>query len=408
VRGPALGDLHEEIVHLGGADAAGHASPARLGAAELHEELRDVDHAGRLVHHDHAARSHDRAGFPERFVVDGHIEKLLGNTASGRPSGLHRLEALFVGNAAPDLEDDLAQRNAHRNLDEPGVADAAGEREDLGAFGFLRPDRGIPIAAVLDDPRNARKGLDVIDERGTSPETGFGRIRRAGARLAASALDRSDERGFLAADESAGAEADLDVEVEGRLADLLAEKLHPFRLLDRGAEAFHGERILGADIEIAARGADRIGGDRHAFEHAVRIRFENAPVHECARIALVGVADHIFLAAARLRDRAPFESRRVSAAAAATKSALQDLLDNLVRFHLGERLRERSVGARGDCVLDALRVDDAGVLEDDAHLTFEERSARRMTACRERPAVEAIDQRGGVLGRNVRVERPGF
>ncbi len=51
----------------------------------------------------------------------------------------------------------------------------------------------------------------------------------------------------------------------------------PSRLAWRmaGFEALDGQRILGADVDVALVGADGVGGDGHAFEHAVRIAFED-------------------------------------------------------------------------------------------------------------------------------------
>ena len=46
---------------------------------------------------------------------------------------------------------------------------------------------------------------------------------------------------------------------------------------------------------IALGRTDGIGGNQHAFEHAVRIAFEHAAIHERAGIAFVGIADDIFL-----------------------------------------------------------------------------------------------------------------
>ena len=77
------------------------------------------------------------------------------------------------------------------------------------------------------------KGFDVVDQRRAAPEAGFGRERRARARLAAFAFDAGDQRGFFAADKRAGAEADLDVEAEGRAEDVVAQQALLFRLPDR-------------------------------------------------------------------------------------------------------------------------------------------------------------------------------
>ena len=44
---------------------------------------------------------------------------------------------------------------------------------------------------------------------------------------------------------------------------------------------------------IALLRADRVAGDGHAFEHAVRVALQDAAVHERAGVALVAVADDV-------------------------------------------------------------------------------------------------------------------
>jgi hypothetical protein len=55
-----------------------------------------------------------------------------------------------------------------------------------------------------------------------------------------------------------------------------------------------GQRIFGAAVDIAMSCADCFGGDNHAFENGVRVGFEDAAVHECTRVAFVGVTEYIF------------------------------------------------------------------------------------------------------------------
>ena len=74
-------------------------------------------------------------------------------------------------------------------------------------------------------------------------------------------------------------------------------------------QALDGQRIFGAHVDEALLRADRVGGDRHAFEHAVRIALQHAAVHEGARVAFVGVADDVLLLLAGLGDRAPLQAR---------------------------------------------------------------------------------------------------
>ena len=85
----AVNRVVEQLEDLRGANPAGNALAAGLVLAEVDEEPGDVDHAGRLVHHDHAARAHDRADLVERVVVDRHIQVLAPGCSRrrGRRSG---------------------------------------------------------------------------------------------------------------------------------------------------------------------------------------------------------------------------------------------------------------------------------------------------------------------------------
>ena len=135
-----------------GADAAGHALAAALLGGELEEELGEVDHAGAVVHDDHAAGAHHGAGGDQALEVDRRVEQVGGQAAAGRAAELHGLELAAGQHAAADVEDDLAQRGAHGHLDEAAVHDLAGEREDLGALAGVGADRRERVGAVVDDP----------------------------------------------------------------------------------------------------------------------------------------------------------------------------------------------------------------------------------------------------------------
>ena len=121
--------------------------------------------------------------------------------------------------------------------------------------------------------------------------------------FAALAFDGAHEGGFFAAHECAGAHHDFDVEVEAGAEDVLAEQAVLIGLVDGLADALDGERVLGAAVDDAFVRADRAGADRHAFDDALRIAFKLGAVHECARVAFVGVAHDVLLVAGGLLCR---------------------------------------------------------------------------------------------------------
>ena len=119
------------------------------------------------------------------------------------------------------------------------------------------------------------------------------------------------------------------------------------------------------------------------------VGLQDGAVHEGAGVALVGVADDILLSCRRLRDRRPLEAGRVAAAAASAQTAGRDLAQHVGRCHLAECADQRRVAADRDIALEAVGVDDPGMLEDDLLLTREEGLIGGTTQTLERRPVEA-------------------
>ena len=111
------------------------------------------------------------------------------------------------------------------------------------------------------------------------------------------------------------------------------------------------------------------------------VALESRAVHVRARVALVGVADHVLLALGLLLSELPLHAGREARAAAAAQARLEHLVDDLLGRHLEEHLLDRLVAVARDVVLDLLgvdhaAVDHAAVPEDDAVLLLVERDVR--------------------------------
>ncbi len=138
----------------------------------------------RVVHHDHAARAHDGAELASASRSPPACRGMLsGMQPPEGPPVCTALKARPSG-MPPPISKMMSRRvDAHRHFDQSRQVDAAGQREDLGALAALRADAGEPLAAVANDGRDVGKRLDVVDQRGMSPQTGLGRIRRPWPRL---------------------------------------------------------------------------------------------------------------------------------------------------------------------------------------------------------------------------------
>ena len=290
------------------------------------------------------------------------------NTSAGRSAGLCRFEFFAVGNAAADLLNDLAEGCSHGNFHETDVCDLSAECKDLGALGSLGSDGGIPLGSSADDLCDVGVSLNVIEYSGFLEETFHCRERRSGTRLAALAFDGSHQRCLFAADERACAEADLYVKVEAGSEDIFSEQSVFSGLLDRDLQSFYRDRVLGTHIYVTLAGADRVTCDRHSFQNCVRIAFQNRAVHECARVAFVGVAAYILdIGLGRLTE-CPFSSGGESGAAAAAEAGSQHHVDDLVLGHARQDLIECLIAVQRDVFLNIFRIDHAAVPQGDSHL----------------------------------------
>ena len=278
---------------------------------------------------------------------------------------------MAAGHAATDDLDDLAQLDAHGHFHEAGVGDLAGESKDLGPLAALRAHVEEPLAAVAHDGRDIGVGLHVVDQRRLAPEAACRRIRRPRLGRAPLAFNRCDQRRLLAANKRARAKPNLHIEIERRIADVVAQQAVASRFPQRGRQPRDCHRILRANIDEPFARANRVSRDRHSLDHAMRIALHHAAIHERAGVAFVAVADHIFHVARGLGYCAPLQSRGIPAAAAPAQSALRDAMNHAVGRHLCQHCQKRLVAIAGDVVVNLLRVDVARILQHNPHLLVE-------------------------------------
>ena len=99
-------------------------------------------------------------------------------------------------------------------------------------------------------------------------------------------------------------------------------------------------------------------GDRHALDQGEGIAFHDHAVGERAGVALVGIADDVFLRRLGGHHGLPLDARREARAAAAPKAGIGDRLDDGGRGHL-ERLAQALQTAMRFVVLERQRIGDA-------------------------------------------------
>ena len=164
------------------------------------------------------------------------------------------------------------------------------------------------------------------------------------------------------------------MEIEAAAEDIIAEQPGFLRLGNGGAQAAHGQRILRADVDIALVAAGGAAREHHALDDGVRVALHDGLIHERAGVALVTVADHVFLALRHPADALPLLARGEACAAAAAQTGIGDLCAGLLRRHFEQRLFQRFIAAVGQIFVEILGVGVAARLKNDAALLFIERN----------------------------------
>ena len=200
----------------------------------------------------------------------------------------------------------------------------------------LRPDRGVPGRAVLDDRRHRRDRLDVVDQRRRPVEPAHRRERRPRARLPPLALQRLEQRRLLAADVGARAavEDDRDVAEQARLAHVRQRRAHDLEDVE----------VLAAEVDEDVLRLDPVRRHEAALDQPVRVAEHDLAVLERSGLRFVRVDAEVGRLARALREEARLAAHREPGAAAAAQVRRDQLVDDRLRLHPA-RLLERLVAA---------------------------------------------------------------
>ncbi|MET3865077.1 hypothetical protein ABIC20_002386 [Methylobacterium radiotolerans] len=139
---------------------------------------------------------------------------------------------------------------------------------------------------------------------------------------------------------------------------------------DRLLQGREGLRVLGAQVDVAAGGAGGDARDGHALDEVEGIALHHHPVGEGAGIALVGVADHVFLVRLGEHHGVPLDAGGEAGTAPAAQAGLAHRRDNALGIELQGGL-EAAVAAMGPVIVHGDRVDHAAAVEGQALLPGE-------------------------------------
>src|SRR5208282_39829 len=161
---PTGDDLVDRFDAADRADAAGGAFAAAFLRAKMKGEARLARHVDRVVEDDDPAVAEHALGGQHRFVVERRVEQALGEIRAERPADLDCADRAAGSRPAAITLDELADRRAEGELDEPAVADVSRELERLRAERSPDAVFGVSPSAVLEDPWRGGEAQDVVDD----------------------------------------------------------------------------------------------------------------------------------------------------------------------------------------------------------------------------------------------------
>ena len=129
--------------------------------------------------------------------------------------------------------------------------------------------------------------------------------RRLHAREAALSLDRLKQRGLLATNVGASADADFNIKRKARAKNIFTEQICFSGFVQGIFKNRQNVGIFRADVNVSLPCANGIRRDQHPFDRAVRIVDQQDAVFERAWLGLVRVADHILFGSRVLLPRLP-------------------------------------------------------------------------------------------------------
>ncbi|MNZ59106.1 hypothetical protein D3C78_771310 [compost metagenome] len=271
--------------------------------------------------------------------------------------------------------------------------DVSGKLDRDGAMRTANAKIAIKRRAAIHDDRNGGERNHIVDDGGLAEQALQGRQRRLGAHRAAFAFKTVQKRGFLAADISARAHAYFHIEGAAGAEHGRAKNAFAPGDLDRLFHDLDSVRIFRTRIDEALRRADGKAGNRHAFDQHEGIAFHDHAVGEGAAIALVRIADDVFLVRDRIRNGLPFDTRRETRAATSAQAAFSHLGNNVQRCH-GDGFFKAFHALIGAIILKRQRIGDATTRKCETRLAFQEwdilgwPETEPMLAAGEKPCIE--------------------
>ena len=179
----------------------------------------------------------------------------------------------------------------------------------------VSPRRFVPLHTARKNLRHVNKRLDVVDHRGFLPQAHNPGERRFVSRFRAMSLDGFDQRALLAAYVSAWTDKHSQLEFQSAAKNIFAKQSSSITAANLFAKNLFLQMIFMPDIQNSFLRSCHEPRQNHAFHQKMRKVRHDEPIFDGSRLALVGVADDIFVRPRLLANQIPFHGSRESRAA---------------------------------------------------------------------------------------------
>ena len=228
------------------------------------------------------------------------------------------------------------------------------------------PKSAIGLGALGEDRRHGGQRDHVVDDGRLAEQALVRRQRRLGADLAALAFEAFEQRGLLAADIGAGADADL--EVEGVAEPQPRPGQQPRRGGDRDRRGMRVRDIPSGYRRSpwsapTARPAIAMPSIRQKGSPSMIMRSAKVPLSPSSALQTM-----YFCGRPRVGDRLPLDAGREARAAAAAQAGVGDLLAMSPPAPMRDGPLEAAPAAVGRVIVERQRIGDAAAREGEPRL----------------------------------------
>ncbi len=108
-------------------------------------------------------------------------------------------------------------------------------------------------------------------------------------------------------------------------------------------------------------GSDCISANSHGLDDGIRVSLHDGAVHECSRVSLVSIADHVFLLRLVLGSNLPLQTGRESSAASSSQAGLLDFIYYGFWTAVEQTVCESKIAVASNILLNILRINQSAV-----------------------------------------------